>query len=56
MRPSGRRANELRAVRMQRNYTKHAEGAVLVEFGDTEKIFTTPSNRRTEDYITGRFG
>ena len=30
MRPSGRRANELRAVRMQRNYTKHAEGAVLV--------------------------
>jgi phosphate transport system ATP-binding protein len=28
----------------------------LVEFGETEKIFTTPSNKRTEDYITGRFG
>jgi len=28
----------------------------LVEYGDTEKIFTTPTNRRTEDYITGRFG
>jgi phosphate transport system ATP-binding protein len=28
----------------------------LVEFGDTEKIFTAPSNPRTEDYITGRFG
>jgi phosphate transport system ATP-binding protein len=28
----------------------------LIEFGETEKIFTTPSNRRTEDYITGRFG
>jgi phosphate transport system ATP-binding protein len=28
----------------------------LVEFGDTEKIFTTPQNKRTEDYITGRFG
>jgi len=28
----------------------------LVESGDTEKIFTTPSNKRTEDYITGRFG
>ena len=28
----------------------------LVEFGETEKIFTTPTNRRTEDYITGRFG
>ena len=29
---------------------------VLVEVGETERIFTTPSDRRTEDYITGRFG
>ena len=28
----------------------------LVEFGETAKIFTTPGDRRTEDYITGRFG
>jgi phosphate transport system ATP-binding protein len=28
----------------------------LVEFDSTEKIFTTPSDKRTEDYITGRFG
>lgn len=28
----------------------------LVEFGPTTKIFTTPSDRRTQDYITGRFG
>jgi len=28
----------------------------LVEFDDTSKIFTTPSDRRTQDYITGRFG
>ena len=28
----------------------------LVEFGDTEKIFSTPADKRTEDYITGRFG
>lgn len=28
----------------------------LVEFGKTEKIFTNPSDKRTEDYITGRFG
>jgi len=28
----------------------------LVEFGETTKIFTTPSDRRTQDYITGRFG
>jgi phosphate transport system ATP-binding protein len=28
----------------------------LIEFGETEQIFTTPANKRTEDYITGRFG
>jgi phosphate transport system ATP-binding protein len=28
----------------------------LIEFGDTRQIFTTPTDRRTEDYITGRFG
>jgi phosphate transport system ATP-binding protein len=28
----------------------------LIEFGDTDRIFTSPSDRRTQDYITGRFG
>ena len=28
----------------------------VVEFGQTQKIFTAPSDSRTEDYITGRFG
>jgi phosphate transport system ATP-binding protein len=28
----------------------------LIEYDKTEKIFTTPSDKRTEDYITGRFG
>ena len=28
----------------------------LVEFDDTNKIFTSPTDRRTQDYITGRFG
>ena len=28
----------------------------LIEFGDTEKIFTKPNKKQTEDYITGRFG
>jgi phosphate transport system ATP-binding protein len=28
----------------------------LIEFGDTSKIFTSPGDRRTQDYITGRFG
>jgi phosphate transport system ATP-binding protein len=30
--------------------------ATLIEFGDTNKIFTTPADKRTENYITGRFG
>jgi phosphate transport system ATP-binding protein len=29
---------------------------ILVEFGQTNQIFTNPRERRTEDYITGRFG
>ena len=29
---------------------------VLVEYDDTAKIFTSPSNKKTEDYVTGRFG
>src|SRR4029453_1613732 len=29
---------------------------ILVEYDDTSKIFTTPSDKRTEDYVTGRFG
>jgi len=28
----------------------------VIEFDDTTKIFTNPSDRRTEDYVTGRFG
>jgi phosphate transport system ATP-binding protein len=28
----------------------------LIEFGTTEKIFTNPDNKQTDDYITGRFG
>ena len=28
----------------------------MIEFGDTETLFSRPSDKRTEDYITGRFG
>jgi phosphate transport system ATP-binding protein len=38
------------------DYTAFMFLGELVEFDDTEKIFTAPSNPRTEDYITGRFG
>ena len=37
-RPSGRQPDALRPVRMTRNYTKHAEGSVLVEFGQTRVL------------------
>lgn len=40
MRPSKREPNQLRDIRITRNYTKHAEGSVLVEFGDTKVICT----------------
>ncbi len=40
MRPSGRNADQLRPVRFTRRYTRHAEGSVLVEFGDTRVLCT----------------
>jgi ribonuclease PH len=40
MRPSQRNNDQLREIRLTRNYTKHAEGSVLVEFGDTKVICT----------------
>lgn len=38
------------------DYTAFMENGVLVEFGETDQIFTRPQNQRTEDYVTGRFG
>lgn len=38
MRPSGRPPEQLRDIQFTRNYTKHAEGSVLVEFGDTKVL------------------
>jgi ribonuclease PH len=50
-RPSGRRADELRAVRIQRGYTKHAEGSVLVEFGDTRVLCTATVEERVPPFL-----
>jgi phosphate transport system ATP-binding protein len=38
------------------DYTAYMYLGELIEFGLTDKIFTTPSDTRTENYITGRFG
>lgn len=38
------------------DYTAYMYLGELIEFGDTRTIFTTPKNKATEDYITGKFG
>ncbi len=54
MRPSQRRPDELRPVRITRNYTKHAEGAVLIEFGDTKVICTASVEEKVPGFLKGR--
>jgi len=51
MRPSGRKADELRAVRIVRGYTRHAEGSVLVEFGDTKVLCTASVEARVPGFL-----
>ena len=53
-RPSGRRADELRRVVITRNYTKHAEGSVLIEFGDTKVICTASVEERVPGFLKGK--
>jgi ribonuclease PH len=50
-RVSGRRPDELRAVRIQRRYTRHAEGSVLVEFGDTRVLCTASVEERVPPFL-----
>jgi len=53
-RPSGRRADELRPVRLTRGFTKHAEGSVLVEFGDTRVLCTASVEERVPPFLRGK--
>jgi ribonuclease PH len=50
-RPSGRKADELRPVRIQRGFTRHAEGSVLVEFGDTRVLCTASVEERVPAFL-----
>lgn len=54
MRPSRREADALRPVRMTRHYTKHAEGAVLIEFGDTKVICTASVEESVPGFLKGK--
>jgi len=47
----GRRPDQLRAVRIQRGYTRHAEGSVLVEFGDTRVLCTASVEERVPAFL-----
>jgi ribonuclease PH len=48
---NGRRAGELRPVRIQRRYTRHAEGSVLVQFGDTHVLCTASVEERVPPFL-----
>ena len=52
-RPSGRAADELRAVRFTRHFTRHAEGAVLVEFGNTRVLCTASVEEGVPGFLRG---
>lgn len=64
MRPSGRAADQLRPVTLTRHYTRHAEGSVLVAFGDTKVLCTAsvldkvPPHKRGsgEGWVTAEYG
>jgi ribonuclease PH len=53
MRPSGRAPEQLRTIKLTRNYTKHAEGSVLVEFGDTKVICTASAEPHVPRWLKG---
>ncbi|MBS0309423.1 MAG: ribonuclease PH [Proteobacteria bacterium] len=53
-RPSGRAADALRPVRLTRHYTRHAEGSVLIEFGDTKVICTASIEEKVPGFLKGK--
>src|SRR5690606_12708493 len=54
IRPSQRRPDQLRDIRLTRHYTKHAEGSVLVEFGDTKVICTATVEESVPRFLKGQ--
>ena len=54
IRPSGREVDVLRPIRITRAYTKHAEGSVLVEFGDTKVLCNATVEERIPHFLKGK--
>lgn len=53
MRPSGRAPDQMRDIRFQRNFTRHAEGSVLTCFGDTQVLVTASVEERVPGFLRG---
>jgi ribonuclease PH len=53
-RPSGRRADELRTVQFTRGFTRHAEGSVLVQMGDTHVLCTASVEESVPSFLKGK--
>ena len=53
-RPSGRAFDQLREVRIERQFTKHAEGSVLISFGDTRVLCTATVENRVPGFLRGK--
>jgi len=54
IRPSGRAADQLRPVAIERSFTRHAEGSVLVSFGDTRVLCTASVESRVPGFLRGK--
>lgn len=54
MRPSGRAPDQLRPITITRHYTRHAEGSVLVEFGDTKVLCTASVDNSVPRFLKGK--
>ena len=54
MRPSGRNPDQLREIKFTCGYTKHAEGSVLVEFGDTRVLCTASVDKSVPRFLKGK--
>jgi ribonuclease PH len=53
-RPSGRTSEQLRPIRIERRYTRHAEGSVLVCFGDTQVLCTASIENKAPGFLRGK--
>ncbi len=54
MRPSQRQSDQLRAVKITRNFTRHAEGSVLIEMGDTRVLCTASVEESLPPFLRGK--